>query len=48
MGYRLKVIVFALCGLFMMPTFAQEVDKAAKKAEKKEAVKSHLKQQFKP
>ena len=48
MGYRLKVIVFALCGLFMMPTFAQEVDKAAKKAEKKEAVKSHLKQHFKP
>ncbi len=48
MDYRLKVIVFALCGLFMMPTFAQEVDKAAKKAEKKEAVKSHLKQHFKP
>ena len=44
---RYSIIIFALCALFLIPVQAQEIKKA-EKAEKKEAVKSHLKQHFKP
>jgi len=43
-----RLIIIALSGLFFVSVFAQEVNKEAQKAEKKEAVKSHLKQHFKP
>ena len=39
-----RIILLALCALFLVPVSAQEVTKQ----EKKEAVKSHLKQHFKP
>ena len=39
-----RILIFALCSLFLVPVFAQELSKEAKK----EAVKSHLKQHFKP
>ncbi len=43
-----KYLLIALCSLLLVPVWAQEVSKEAQKAEKKEAVKSHLKQHFKP
>ena len=43
-----KLIVLALCSLFLVPAFAQEVSKEEAKAAKKAAVKSHLQQHFKP
>ena len=39
-----KYIILALCSLFLVPAFAQDSVKVAKKA----AVKSHLQQHFKP
>ena len=42
-----KYIIFALCSLFLVPAFAQEVNKEEVKAAKKAAVKSHLQQHFK-
>ena len=43
-----RYVVIALCSLFLVPTFAQEVNKEEAKAAKKAAVKSHLQQHFKP
>ena len=43
-----KYFVLALCSLLLVPVWAQEVNTEAQKAEKKAAVKSHLKQHFKP
>jgi hypothetical protein len=42
-----KYIILALCSLFLVPAFAQEVSKEEAKAAKKAAVKSHLQQHFK-
>jgi hypothetical protein len=43
-----KYLLIALCSLLLVPVWAQEVGKEAQKAEKKAAVKSYLKQHFKP
>lgn len=43
-----KYFVLVLCSLLLVPVWAQEVSKEAQKAEKTAAVKSHLKQHFKP
>ena len=43
-----RYIIIALCSMLLIPMSAQEVNRNAQKAEKKEAVKSHLKQHFKP
>ena len=42
-----RYIILALCSLFLVPAFAQEVSKEEAKAAKKAAVKSHLQQHFK-
>lgn len=42
------LMMIALCAMVATPTIAQEVNKEAQKAEKKEAIKSHLKQHFRP
>ena len=39
-----RILIILLCSLFLVPAFAQDSTKVAKK----EAVKSHLKQHFKP
>lgn len=40
-----RLFVFALCAMFLMPAYAAQ---DSTKIAKKEAVKSHLKQHFKP
>lgn len=42
-----NIVILALCSLILIPAYAQDSAKVAKQ-EKKEAVKSHLKQHFKP
>lgn len=42
-----NIVILALCSLILIPAYAQDSAKVAKH-EKKEAVKSHLKQHFKP
>ena len=43
-----RFLLIALCAMVAMGATAQEVNKEAQKAEKKEAIKSHLKQHFRP
>ena len=42
-----NIVILVLCSLILVPAFAQDSVKVAKEA-KREAVKSHLKQHFKP